>query len=190
MSPKQQREKVYQAFAYFLAEDEVLYPFKTKLFKLLFFTDFVHYEKYGRAVTGLDYYAWENGPVPKEVWHDWENSAPEFIEHFYIKRIKIGAEKTAQTLNPRFKFDRKYFSNSELEIMKSLAKKHFKDSGAKMSEISHLETQPWSEVRNVRKQPDAHIPYELALFRKMTDQDQKVLAHARMNESILKNFSQ
>ena len=184
MSPEQQREKVYQTFAYFIAEEEVLHPYKTKLFKLLFYTDFLHYENYGRAVTGLEYFAWEHGPVPKSFWHDWENSAPEFVSHFFI--IKKNA---SQSLRPRFKFNENYFSNSELEIMKHLAKKHFKDTGKMMSELTHLQTQPWDEVRNVQKNPDGLIPYELALLRKLSENDKATLEHARLNEAIQKQFS-
>ena len=40
----------------------------TKLMKLLFYLDFEFYQKTGFSSTGLDYFAWEQGPVPKLVW--------------------------------------------------------------------------------------------------------------------------
>lgn len=39
----------------------------TKLNKILFFSDFVAYGKYGRSITGARYQRLDNGPVPKEL---------------------------------------------------------------------------------------------------------------------------
>jgi len=36
-----------------------------KLFKLLYFLDFVHFKNYGTTVTGMEYSAWKMGPVPE-----------------------------------------------------------------------------------------------------------------------------
>ena len=31
---------------------------------------FEHFSQIGKSVTGLDYYAWEFGPVPEKLWRD------------------------------------------------------------------------------------------------------------------------
>ena len=54
-------EKVYQMVRYFA---EVLQPWKTKLNKLLFYADFLHYKMHGISISGLKYAAIDHGPVP------------------------------------------------------------------------------------------------------------------------------
>ncbi len=41
---------------------------RTKLFKLLYFWDFIHFKKYGFSVTGFTYYTFPFGPVPKKLY--------------------------------------------------------------------------------------------------------------------------
>ncbi|MDD5614462.1 MAG: Panacea domain-containing protein, partial [Candidatus Omnitrophica bacterium] len=36
----------------------------TKLFKLLAYSDFRHFKKTGKSITGLKYFAWDFGPYP------------------------------------------------------------------------------------------------------------------------------
>ena len=43
---------------------------KTKLMKLLYFLDFMHFKQTGKAVTDLYYFAWEQGPVPKVFFEE------------------------------------------------------------------------------------------------------------------------
>ncbi len=42
-----------------------LKPFKTKMNKLLFYADFLHYSRTGYSISGLTYIAITHGPVPK-----------------------------------------------------------------------------------------------------------------------------
>jgi len=57
-----QRDKLINAIIYLSSNTN--YCGKTKLMKLLYFRDFKHFRQTGKSVTGLDYYAWEMGPVP------------------------------------------------------------------------------------------------------------------------------
>src|SRR5690348_13764905 len=59
------REKLINAIIYFCKETALCN--KLKLYKLLYHLDFRHYALTGRTVTGLDYFAWPNGPVPVEL---------------------------------------------------------------------------------------------------------------------------
>jgi len=45
---------------------------KMKLFKLLYFLDFVHFKNYGTTVTGMEYSAWKMGPVPERLYHEFK----------------------------------------------------------------------------------------------------------------------
>jgi len=56
-------ERVGQMAAFFA---EKLRPFTTKLNKLLFYADFLHYRKTGYSISGLNYIAIKHGPVPKK----------------------------------------------------------------------------------------------------------------------------
>ena len=56
------RQKLLIAIIYFTKN--VKKPSKVKIFKLLYFLDFKHFQQTGRNVTNLDYFALEFGPVP------------------------------------------------------------------------------------------------------------------------------
>ena len=43
-----------------------------KLFKLLYLLDFEHFRQTGRSVTGLEYRALKMGPVPSELFQQWD----------------------------------------------------------------------------------------------------------------------
>lgn len=62
------REKLINAMIYFARN--TLYCGTTKLLKLLYFLDFKHFKETGKSVTGQDYYAWDMGPVPKDVFDE------------------------------------------------------------------------------------------------------------------------
>ena len=53
------REKLINAIIFFLQNTK--YCGKTKLFKLLYLLDFMHFRATGRSVTGMKYYAWGHG---------------------------------------------------------------------------------------------------------------------------------
>jgi uncharacterized phage-associated protein len=65
------REKLINSIIYFLKNTKNCG--KTKLFKLLYYLDFMHFRETGRSVTGLDYYAWDFGPVPKKLYDEINN---------------------------------------------------------------------------------------------------------------------
>src|SRR2546422_5346573 len=51
----------------FFAHDEVVKPLgKTKLFKLLYFTDVTHVRTVGEPITGAEYLKYPYGPVPRQ----------------------------------------------------------------------------------------------------------------------------
>ncbi len=63
-----EREKLFEAIKYFAAHTK--YCGLVKVFKLLFFLDFDHFRQTGRSVTGLQYEAWQMGPVPAELYSE------------------------------------------------------------------------------------------------------------------------
>jgi uncharacterized phage-associated protein len=65
------REKLLNLIAYFVKHTKNCK--KTKLFKLLYYADFRHFKETGRSITGLKYFAWQWGPVPKELYAEMEH---------------------------------------------------------------------------------------------------------------------
>jgi len=69
------REKLINAIIYFANNTKRCG--KTKLLKLLYFLDFRHFKQTGKSVTGLDYYAWDMGPVPKDLYNELDAMKPD-----------------------------------------------------------------------------------------------------------------
>ena len=61
---------------------------KTKLFKLLYYLDFIHFKKYGFSVIGYSYIAMPYGPVPKELFEQLrtDNLPKEYEESFFVEK--------------------------------------------------------------------------------------------------------
>lgn len=130
----------------------VKYPFKLKIFKLLYFLDFIHFKQAGRPVTDLEYYAYGKGPVPKKFHEEIkEGKLPDelksCVEIFIEKDELTGADKFTR-FSPKAKLNFKVFTKREQDILKNLAT-IFKDAKAEeMSEISHLKNEPWDRTKN------------------------------------------
>ena len=73
------REKLLNALIYF--SENVMNPSKTKYYKLLNYLDFMHFQRTGRSVTGLDYFAYPRGPLPKALSKEWDNPKQDFNQY-------------------------------------------------------------------------------------------------------------
>src|SRR3990170_4026398 len=89
------REKLLQAILFFATN--VHYPSKVKIFKLLFFLDFEHFNETGKSVTNLKYYAFPFGPVPGDLHDEIEElKVPgDFQKYVVIIPTTTSKEKTA-----------------------------------------------------------------------------------------------
>lgn len=158
------REKLLNAILYFV--ENTNYCNTLKLFKLLNFLDFEHYRQTGIGVTGLKYEAWEKGPVPRELWNEIQhNPKNDFLAAVSVSvvRDELTDVPSRRDFKPRNRFDQKYFTKRELQIMERLVL-FFRDLTAdKISQYSHTKGMPWSKVYTKNKQTTAVIPYELAL---------------------------
>lgn len=155
------QEKLIHAIVFFVLNTRNC--FKVKLFKLLYFLDFQHYQEIGRRVTNQDYFAWKMGPVPVDLFNDLKNLDPSLTEHLQISNERFGANKEFLKIVPKIPFNPKLFSKRELRIMESLAKKHATHVADQMVEATHLENLPWHQVFEVEKRKQKQIPYEYAL---------------------------
>lgn len=110
--------------------------FKTKLNKLLFYTDFKHYREYAGSLTGAVYAHIPFGPAPDnyEIYYASLkfHKAIEFIEETYPEYT---GEKIRATKEP----DLSMFSSSELDTIASVKQRFAHFSAKEIADFSHGE---------------------------------------------------
>ena len=154
------REKLLNALVYFSKNTRSCG--KTKLFKLLYFLDFIHFRETGKSVTGLNYYAWEKGPVPQDLFFELEQPDADLKETVALLKQSGDEDDKLCRVIAKKPFDPKFFSKRELKIMGNLAFV-FQDALAKdMVEITHLAGTPWDKTIKEKGQRK-RIDYSLAV---------------------------
>ncbi|OGP55921.1 MAG: hypothetical protein A2Y65_04600 [Deltaproteobacteria bacterium RBG_13_52_11] len=154
------REKLLNALVYF--SKSTRFCGKTKLFKLLYFLDFIHFRETGRSITGLNYYAWDKGPVPQDLFHELKQPDTDLKETIALLEQSEDEDYRLCRVIAKKPFDPKYFSRREKKIMEELSFV-FKDALAKdMVEITHLSGTPWDKTMK-EKGPGKRIDYSLAV---------------------------
>jgi uncharacterized phage-associated protein len=110
--------------------------FKTKLNKLLFYSDFLAFKNSGFGISGLDYRAIAFGPVPAkfEKLYD-EISEGDLLQREYTD--EHGYE--GSYFIPMLTFNELLFDQFELEIMKLVADKFKWHSSTEIKDLSHSE---------------------------------------------------
>lgn len=150
------REKLINSIIYFAKNTN--FCGKTKLLKLLYFLDFRHFKQAGKSVTGLDYYAWDMGPVPKGLYNELTDNMNTDLK----KAIQDLPKEGFQKICPKKKFDPQYFSGREMKLLKETAF-IFKDAKAdEMVESTHLKNEPWDRTLK-EKGEFQKIDYMLAI---------------------------
>ncbi|MEN8155909.1 MAG: type II toxin-antitoxin system antitoxin SocA domain-containing protein [Bacteroidota bacterium] len=139
---------------------EKLQPWKTKLNKLLFYSDFIMHQQTGFSMSGVQYRAIPMGPVPNNF-----NSIFEFlankddIEIYYTSFADGGTgEQFKPTQNKTFSSE--LFTEKELEILNAVADRFKNTSTNEIIEISHRE-KAWIDNNTDRKLIDYNYSFEL-----------------------------
>jgi putative zinc finger/helix-turn-helix YgiT family protein len=133
-------EKINNMVLYFA---ELIKPFKTKLNKLLFYTDFMHFKKTCFSISGLSYQAIQKGPVPKN--YDWIFDNAMEKKMVSVKLIDFG-DYMGEQFYPTGSavFDPELFIQSELNVMKLIADSFKNDTVNQIVAKSH-EEDAWSD---------------------------------------------
>lgn len=155
------REKLINAMVFFASK--TLNCGKVKLFKLLYFLDFEHYRQTGRTVTGLEYFAFPMGPVPKKLDKELERMKEDLRRKIEIEKIETKYENPLNLIKPKAGFDDSHFTQREMRIMKGLVKEFYLTKAQEISDLSHLKTQPWHKIYHENNSPFSRIPYDLVL---------------------------
>lgn len=128
----------------------VKYPYKLKIFKLLYFLDFIHFKQTGQSVTDLEYFTFTYGPVPLKFHEEIKTDRiPEEIKsciEIFIEKDNLTGEEKYTRFMPRKKADLTVFTKREQEILQFLAIVFKEAKAEEMSEISHLKNQPWDKT--------------------------------------------
>ncbi len=120
-----------------------LKPFKTKLNKLLFYADFLHFKKTCFSISGLTYQAIQKGPVPKNYDLIFDNTMEKQLVSIqlhdfgeYMGEMFVKKDKAI--------FDEELFSASELKVMRIVADSFKNDTVNKIVSKSH-EEDAWAD---------------------------------------------
>lgn len=153
--------KLKAIILYFCANTDVKFLGKVKLMKLFYFLDFMHLKKYGAPVTYDHYVHLEHGPIPSSI-KNLVDSATDDIDNSVLADI-INIERPDGTemcrIIPSRDFssrDEKYFSETELEILKKVCQRFGDKNTQYIEDMSHNES-PWKETELLQS-----ISYELA----------------------------
>lgn len=108
---------------------------KSKLMKLLFYSDFGFYKKESEPISGSVYCHNYYGPIPDK--HYWLLSMLE--EYGYIELVPISEFNEGDKIIPKTSFEEELFTNKEIEHMETVASKFAHCSTRDMTYISHNE---------------------------------------------------
>jgi uncharacterized phage-associated protein len=178
MSANRQREKLVNAALYFARNTENFGLIK--LFKLLYFLDFEHYKDIGRSVTGLEYEAWELGPVPEKLNSEIKQGAEQdLLDALNIDLRSFADDKKYYKITAKRRENHMVFSPREEEIMKRLVSDFKFHTAEQMTEATHLPNLPWFQVWRDGEGEGDDIPYDLGV----PEADKNFIAYIRSENS-------
>lgn len=158
------RKKLLAAILFFAKNVRKLNT--TKLSKLLFFLDFEHFKQTGYPSIGLNYHAFDKGPVPKKFWLEIkEGITPrDFRESLMIERTSdVDEEYKELKFIAKISPDMRVFSPREKNILERLAEMYKTATASQLSEITHLKNTPWDKSYRQGAGRNSPIDYHLAL---------------------------
>ena len=151
--------KFREMVLFFITDGDV---WKTKLNKMLFYVDFVHYKYHHRSISGGRYCPIDMGPVPDNFNTLFEILVKEEVLDISYQTFSDGG--VGEKYSPLKSFDESLFTSDELEIMQKVKERLKNISTQDVIELSHQE-KAWSENRTNKSQPiDYTFAYELSLL--------------------------
>jgi uncharacterized phage-associated protein len=160
-----QREKMYEALAYF--SGHVKCAGQLKLFKLLYYLDLVHFRRTGKTVTGLSYEAWPRGPVPAALYEQFSDQNSDLHGRFEVEKFKKleqyetpSVDSTEEqveagsytsrylpgSLRPKKAFKHLYLTRREMKIAEELATIFYEATAKDMTDVTHGKSGPWMKA--------------------------------------------
>jgi transcriptional regulator with XRE-family HTH domain/uncharacterized phage-associated protein len=125
-------------------------PWKTKMNKLLFYADFLHYKRKGFSLSGAEYIAIQLGPVPLNFSSIFEYAAMKDDIDIIFHEFKNGSIGEMFSQNAGRSFDSALFESDELATLVEVASKFKSISTDDIVQLSHEES-AWIENFNTKK---------------------------------------
>ena len=137
---KQQEKKYKNAILYFIRYCNNRYLGDTKMNKLLYYFDFVHYRKRSKSVTGDRYCHLDFGPVPKRA----REIIASLVREGAIEREEISFDTGGHKVQYRAMSEphMSVFTKTEKELLEKICRKFKSWNTKKIIAQTHLEA-PW-----------------------------------------------
>ncbi|MES2619683.1 MAG: type II toxin-antitoxin system antitoxin SocA domain-containing protein [Bacteroidota bacterium] len=146
-------ERFNQMIAFFA---DAVQPWKTKMNKLLFYSDFLHFKKTAYSISGTRYQAIQMGPVPINFNTLFEYAANSGYANILITQFSNGG--IGEQFTPGAKtFDTSLFNDTELEVLRNVARRFKNTSTQEIIDLSHEE-----EAWNQNKEGHDTISYDFS----------------------------
>jgi len=128
-------EKTKQIIIFFAKNQTKLY--KTKLMKLLWYTDALHFSRTTKSISGLTYIHLPYGPVPED-----RNELLGLLEKMNVIRIEedTSTPYAGECIESDEDFDASLFSKKELGVLQEIIQRFSECSSTDMVKLSHAET--------------------------------------------------
>ena len=186
----QYRRKLLNAILLF-SKEGVRHLNTTKLSKLLYFFDFTHVKQIGYPAIGLQYNAFDRGPVPKAFWLEIkEGNVPEDFKKklaIIVHRDDFNKEYKELDFRAKSSPDIKVFTPREQKILNELVFFYKETTAKEMSEISHLKNQPWYLTYHTKGRY-ALIDYELAIDSEVKHNKEEIQQYIKEYFEVMRNF--
>ncbi|WP_297133147.1 Panacea domain-containing protein [Terrisporobacter sp.] len=142
--------KTFAKLVLFFANNTKTRLYKTKLNKLLFYTQFLFYKKYEQDLLNTDFVCDYFGPVIEDI-----DSYLENIEEKGL--IKIESTTYGKYINPVYKLSEDAYSQEELFVLNKVAEQFSDFSSSEISKYSHDEIL-WidTDLKNIIPLKDAY----------------------------------
>ncbi len=151
--------KLANVIAFF---SECMELYKTKLNKLLFYTDFGYYKRNAFSMTGLTYRAVPLGPVPAQF----DNLFNKLSEDDLItisQELIMGTDNYGDLIKSNISFNASFFDPEELKVLEDVAIKFKGFYARQMVDLSHQE-KAWEQ----NKESKSIISYQKYAFELVT----------------------
>jgi uncharacterized phage-associated protein/DNA-binding transcriptional regulator YiaG len=139
---------------------EELKPWKTKLNKLLFYTDFTHFKKHGTSLSGVIYRAIPMGPVPDKYQSIYDYLTNDKIIEVNTTFFADGGLGEQFLPAKDKKFNKNLFTEGEFAVMSEVVERFRNTSTSDIIEISHQE-KAWIENKEDKNVIDYFYAFDL-----------------------------
>jgi uncharacterized phage-associated protein len=129
-------KKMIEMIVYFT---EQVRHWKTKMNKLLFYSDSLHYKKFGYSITGGEYTALQMGPVPHNFSSIFEYAAQADDIDINYQEFSNGGIGESFTPTSKRAFNSELFDETELFVMQTIVDAFKNATTSEIVEKSHEE---------------------------------------------------